>query len=138
MRCIRSGPDSSSNVHCATVVGNRERSSGNSRIRSNRKLCRSVPALLISSVLVLAIACVVLAPSHAYALPSFARQTDLQCPACHTNFPELTPTGRTFKLMGYTFGGGESKIPPFSAMVQTGFIPSWEATGFRRRVFTRG
>jgi len=121
-------------VRCATVVGNRERSSGKSRIRSNRIRCRSVLAPLIGSVLVLA--CVMLAPSHAYALPSFARQTGQRCPACHTNFPELTPFGRLFKLSGYTFGGGESKIPPFSAMVQTGFThtrtaqPDQPAPGF--------
>lgn len=51
--------------------------------------------------------CLVLlfAPSHAFAVASFARQTGLACSACHTTIPELTPLGRTFKLYGYTMTG---------------------------------
>jgi len=41
----------------------------------------------------------------ASALPSYARQTGQPCATCHTAFPELTPFGRQFKLMGYTSGG---------------------------------
>lgn len=41
----------------------------------------------------------------AQAVPSFARQTGLACSSCHTNPPELTPLGRTFKLNGYTMTG---------------------------------
>jgi hypothetical protein len=41
---------------------------------------------------------------QAYALPLFARQTGMECSACHTTFPELTPFGRQFKLSGYTLG----------------------------------
>ncbi|HKF50884.1 MAG TPA: hypothetical protein VKB26_01110, partial [Candidatus Acidoferrales bacterium] len=45
-------------------------------------------------------------PTHqAQAVPSFARQTGLACSSCHTNPPELTPLGRTFKLNGYTMTG---------------------------------
>jgi hypothetical protein len=44
------------------------------------------------------------APS-AHAVPSYARQTGQPCATCHTAFPELTPYGRQFKLMGYTAGG---------------------------------
>jgi len=40
--------------------------------------------------------------SPAWALPSFARQTGWSCATCHTSFPQLTPMGRMFKLMGYT------------------------------------
>jgi len=40
----------------------------------------------------------------ARAVPSFARQTQLDCFACHVSWPELTPTGRQFKLNGYTLG----------------------------------
>lgn len=40
----------------------------------------------------------------AQAVPSFARQTGLDCMTCHVSWPELTPTGRQFKLNGYTFG----------------------------------
>ena len=35
--------------------------------------------------------------------------------------PELTPYGRRFKLMGYTTGGGNSKLPPVALMVVHGF-----------------
>ena len=38
----------------------------------------------------------------AQAVPSFARQTGLECVACHVSWPELTPVGRQFKLGGYT------------------------------------
>jgi hypothetical protein len=44
-------------------------------------------------------------PWKAQAVPSFARQTNLPCSACHTNPPELTPLGRSFKLNGYTMKG---------------------------------
>lgn len=37
----------------------------------------------------------------AQAVPSFARQTGVACEACHTQFPELTPFGRDFKMNGY-------------------------------------
>ena len=47
-----------------------------------------------------------LKPQSASAVPSFAMQTGQPCSACHTAFPELTPYGREFKLMGYTAGGG--------------------------------
>src|SRR6202163_270185 len=38
---------------------------------------------------------------HAYAVPSFARQTGLSCNVCHSNPPQLTAFGRNFKLKGY-------------------------------------
>lgn len=41
----------------------------------------------------------------ANAVPAFARQTGQTCATCHTIWPELTPFGRQFKLMGYTAGG---------------------------------
>jgi hypothetical protein len=53
----------------------------------------------------------------ARALPLYARQTGQECAACHNGFPELTPYGRLFKLNGYTFGGGQSDLPPLSMMV---------------------
>ena len=62
-----------------------------------------------------------LAPEEAAAVPSFARQTGQPCAACHTAFPELTPFGRRFKLGGYTLGGGDWKLPPVAAMVQSSF-----------------
>jgi len=60
----------------------------------------------------------------ASALPLYARQTGQQCAACHNGFPELTPYGRLFKLNGYTFGGGQSDLPPLSVML----IPSYTHT----------
>lgn len=59
---------------------------------------------------------------NANALPSFARQTGMQCAACHTVFPELTPFGRQFKLRGFALGNGldEKKFPlslPLAAVV---------------------
>ena len=38
----------------------------------------------------------------ALAVPSFARQTGLECTNCHLSWPELTSVGRQFKLGGYT------------------------------------
>src|SRR5256885_5618967 len=46
--------------------------------------------------------------SAAHLTPTYARQTGLACSACHTHFPELTPTGRAFKLNGYVFRRSES------------------------------
>jgi hypothetical protein len=40
--------------------------------------------------------------SGASAVPSFMRQTGLECGVCHTVYPQLTPFGREFKLRGYT------------------------------------
>lgn len=52
----------------------------------------------------------------AHAVPSFARQTHLDCMTCHVSWPELTPTGRQFKLNGYTLGDQLSL--PFAGMLQ--------------------
>lgn len=69
-------------------------------------------------------------PRDAEALPSFARQTGQACGSCHTDFPQLTPFGRRFKLGGYTLGGGQDSseykkvfgsnqwVPPISFMGQ--------------------
>lgn len=48
----------------------------------------------------------VLTPSVSQAVPLYARQTGMACEVCHFggNFPELTETGREFKLTGYTWG----------------------------------
>ena len=61
-----------------------------------------------------------LAATQARAVPSFARQTGQDCYRCHTMFPELTPTGRVFKMTGYVINKTMSKCPPYppvSAMV---------------------
>ena len=85
------------------------------RGHSRYALCSAFVTLLLVGL------AVALAPTPASALPSFARQTGQPCASCHTAFPELTPFGRRFKLGGYTLQGGDSKIPPFAAMVQSTF-----------------
>jgi hypothetical protein len=65
------------------------------------------------AALAAALAC---AAFPARAVPSFARQTKLDCMTCHVSWPELTPTGRQFKLNGYTFG---ERLPvPVAGMLQ--------------------
>ncbi len=77
---------------------------------------------LISGLL--AIAGLLLAPATVRALPSFARQMNMQCIMCHTAFPELTEFGRQFKLSGYTMSADQSNLPPIAVMLQ----PSWTHT----------
>jgi hypothetical protein len=85
-----------------------------------RALCHANCARL-SAVLLLVIAASASVWHSAEALPSFARQTGQECAACHNGFPELTPYGRLFKLNGYTFGGGQSDLPPVAGMIVTSF-----------------
>jgi hypothetical protein len=54
-----------------------------------------------------------LVPALAQAVPSFARQTGLECVACHVSWPELTPVGRQFKLGGYTLMQGTKEDRPW-------------------------
>ena len=81
----------------------------------------------------------ILAPlSTVKSLPSYARQTQMSCTACHPSFPELNSFGRQFKMNGYTLTAastisdeGDSIKPrtrlnllsnlPLSVMVQTSF-----------------
>ncbi len=56
----------------------------------------------------------------ANALPAYARQTGQACAACHVGGfgPQLTPFGQTFKIGGYTMGGGTSSFTaPVSGMI---------------------
>jgi hypothetical protein len=90
----------------------------------------ALPGALIAIVLAFA-------PSAARALPSFARQMNLQCIVCHTEFPILTEFGRAFKLSGYTLSTGETDYPPIAFMLQPSFTrtqtaqPGGTAPGFR-------
>lgn len=45
---------------------------------------------------------ILLITNNNYAIPSFARQTNLSCNYCHYTFPTLNSFGRMFKLNGYT------------------------------------
>ena len=86
-----------------------------------------------AGVIVGAAAMLVATPQDAQALASFARQVGVACGACHTDFPQLTPFGRRFKLGGYTMGGGQNSdeykrtfgsdkwMPPISVMGIVGF-----------------
>lgn len=71
----------------------------------------------------LLLAAALLAPSTASALPSFARQLNMQCIQCHTEFPLLSQFGRQFKLMGYTLAADPvaTELPPIAVMVQPSF-----------------
>jgi hypothetical protein len=69
----------------------------------------------------LLLAAALLAPSTARALPSFARQMDMQCVQCHTEFPVLNQFGRNFKLTGYTASAAQTELPPIAIMVQPSF-----------------
>ncbi len=57
------------------------------------------------------------------ALPSFARQMDMQCIQCHSDFPVLNAFGREFKLSGYTLGADPvaTSLPPIAFMLQPSF-----------------
>src|ERR1700690_743095 len=60
-----------------------------------------------------------LAPPNLQALSSFARQTGLTCSACHLSFPELTPTGREFKLNAFTTAAEDKIISEESSGMST-------------------
>ncbi len=61
---------------------------------------------------------------------------NMQCIACHTEFPILNEFGRQFKLNGYTMSTGQSDAPPFAVMLQPSFTrtqaaqPGGAAPGF--------
>jgi hypothetical protein len=65
-----------------------------------------------------------LTPGDIGAVPSFERQTGMECTTCHTIFPELKPFGRIFKLDGYTFSKSSKPYdfpPPVAGMIQLSF-----------------
>lgn len=75
----------------------------------------------LSVVALICFASVSLVPQTVRATPSFARQTNLACIVCHTEFPILTPFGRNFKLTGYTMSAGDFNFPPLAVMTQPSF-----------------
>jgi hypothetical protein len=56
-------------------------------------------AMALAAILVTAAG---LAPEAAWAVPSFARQKNKPCTACHSMWPRLNSAGREFKELGYT------------------------------------
>ena len=80
--------------------------------------------IVIAFTLLVAAIIFTLCSREARAVPSFARQTGMDCTACHTVWPELTPLGRTFKLTAYTISksGKEYQFPPpVAGMFQASF-----------------
>jgi hypothetical protein len=88
--------------------------------------------------------------TEASALPLFARQTGMECAACHfQHFPMLTAFGRSFKSGAYTMVGAQEKVEGDSLSIpavlnaavlstagysktnQTGVAPATAATGER-------
>jgi hypothetical protein len=70
------------------------------------------------------VAFIILPFKDAFAVPSFARQTGMECTACHTVFPELTPLGRSFKIGGYLMSTSQKPYefpPPLAGMAQISF-----------------
>lgn len=78
-------------------------------------------ALLKAAALIAA-----LCATQAQALPSYARQTGMDCAGCHVGGfgPQLTPAGVMFKLTGYTDTDGKTGKVPLSGMV----VASWSKT----------
>lgn len=81
---------------------------------NRRKGIKASGVILGGSVVVLAASVLAsgsLAPNHANALPSYARQTGEDCASCHVGGfgPQLTPHGRAFKIGGYS--DGQTKVP---------------------------
>jgi hypothetical protein len=86
----------------------------------DRQTRRGIAIRVAQAVFILVVLwCCSAAPVRA--LPSYARQTGQPCASCHLGFPELTPFGRAFKLNGYVWSGGESKLPPLAFMLQPAF-----------------
>jgi hypothetical protein len=92
--------------------------------------------LKLIPIWVITLMVVIIMTDTSWAIPSFARQTNLPCSSCHTIFPELTPFGRLFKLNGYTMVGIATvqvrdtsddvelnllSISPLSAMIQASY-----------------
>jgi hypothetical protein len=64
----------------------------------------------------------IMASNSAQAVPAFARQTGMECKACHVGSfgPQLTNFGRQFKLNGYVWGDAKNPAKGLSAMVYGG------------------
>ena len=82
--------------------------------------------LIIKIVLIVEVVGLLLSLSarNASAVPSFGRQTGMQCTACHTVWPELNSFGRAFKLGGYVFSRSSKSYefpPPIAAGAQISF-----------------
>jgi hypothetical protein len=62
-----------------------------------------------------------LSSEKVYAIPSFARQTGMECTACHTIWPALNTFGRSFKLNSYSMTKSNKSYefpPPLAGSAQ--------------------
>lgn len=93
--------------------------------------------LLLRLLLQASVAAVLVFPSLAGAIPLFARQTGFSCATCHFggNFPELTKTGRDFKLRGYTLG--ERQTIPLAGMLMASATKVASHAGYDSSAFPR-
>ncbi len=84
------------------------------RVRKRRPWRALLPALLLTLT-------GLVTPAHA--VPSYARQTGMDCAGCHIGAfgPQLTPAGVLFKLGGYTDTDGKAGKIPLSAMLVAGY-----------------
>ena len=73
---------------------------------TKRKFIDSLPKFFLP--MLLAGMLVLIFSSQNYAIPSFARQTNMPCSSCHYAAPTLNSFGRMFKLNGYTLSNVES------------------------------
>jgi hypothetical protein len=80
-----------------------------------------IPRLLRAGGALLALAIGALPSAHA--VPSYARQTGMDCAGCHVGAfgPQLTPAGIRFKLGGYTDSNGKDGLVPLSGMLMAGY-----------------
>jgi hypothetical protein len=76
-------------------------------MNSNRRIQSSLLQLLI-------LAATLTTAVNSYAVPLFARQTQLKCGMCHAPPPSLTKFGRRFKQNGYTFTSDKKGPIPIS------------------------
>ena len=80
------------------------------------------PQTMKFTLLPLTVAAVItLAPQFSQAVPSFARQMNMSCTVCHTEYPILTEFGRQFKLNGYTMSANATDLPPLAIMAMPSF-----------------
>src|SRR5207245_1532210 len=77
-----------------------------------------------------------LSPLTASAVPSFARQTGLDCGTCHLSWLELGPVGRAFKLGGYTLTKQTTEERPWFSLSTDGPPPRLPLAGMLQASLT--
>lgn len=75
------------------------------QIKNENKLISLITLNKSLCVMLLIAGLMFIGTQRIFSTPSYARQTNMSCSACHTMFPSLTNFGRIFKLNGYTLTG---------------------------------